>query len=153
MLTPSRLKSSINRIIGRFLTNRGYQIKRSERIAGDKLNLLELGFALISSQVDGPLRVVQIGAYDGSYDDPLCGLMNGNVDALLVEPQKEVFDLLQRKYFSQKNIRCINKAVAAHRDDMILVEQPVEDGDRGGRVGWGLIFGRLRGSVERGVAA
>jgi len=55
MLTSSRLKSSINRIIGRFLTNRGYQITRSERIAGDKLNLLELGFALISSQVDGPL--------------------------------------------------------------------------------------------------
>ncbi|OHA91898.1 MAG: hypothetical protein A3J09_00090 [Candidatus Zambryskibacteria bacterium RIFCSPLOWO2_02_FULL_51_21] len=56
---------------------------------------------------------VQIGAYDGKHKDPIYPfIVKYNLRGIVIEPQSEVFPLLQKNYAECPNVRCLNVAIA-----------------------------------------
>lgn len=62
-----------------------------------------------------PATIVQVGANDGSANDPLGRMIAARPDrialALLFEPQTSAFARLSARYAGRDNIRCLNAAV------------------------------------------
>jgi FkbM family methyltransferase len=58
---------------------------------------------------------VQIGAYDGVSNDPLHDLVvRHGLSGILVEPQREAFERLQRNYAGCPQLEFVNAAIAWH---------------------------------------
>lgn len=62
-----------------------------------------------------PVTIVQVGANDGSSNDPLGRMIEAHPEriakALLFEPQASAFGRLSERYAGQDNIICLNAAV------------------------------------------
>ena len=57
---------------------------------------------------------IQVGAYDGVTGDPICGYIRRyGWRGILLEPQRDVFLLLQKNYRDQPQLRLLNAALAA----------------------------------------
>jgi len=68
---------------------------------------------IISSISETGIRLVQIGAHDGHFDDPLSQhIKENNWNALLVEPQVDAFKKLQQQYVGVENVTPRNVAIA-----------------------------------------
>ena len=73
---------------------------------------LEFIVAHLARQQETPFFVLQIGAYDGSFVDPIAGLIRSHRwQGLLVEPQPEAFNELRKNYSDQPQLRFENAAV------------------------------------------
>lgn len=73
---------------------------------------LEFIVAHLSRQQETPFFVLQIGAYDGNFVDPIAGLIRlHGWHGLLVEPQPEAFKQLRENYRDQPQLRFENAAV------------------------------------------
>ncbi len=65
--------------------------------------------------------VVQVGAFDGDFDDPIAHLIREHGwRALLVEPQPGAFEALRLRYADQPQVLCENAAIADHDGEVTL---------------------------------
>lgn len=98
--------------LGNFLKKCGYRMARDHRWPTIHGNLLYLGFSLLSAKKNGPIQVLQIGAFDGHASDPLEEILShASVSAVLVEPQTTPYELLVSHYTGNPRIRLVNAAV------------------------------------------
>lgn len=70
-----------------------------------------------------PLNVIQIGANDGKWSDPLHRFLTTAADStnvLLIEPQPEIADILARTYANRDSIQIFIGAVAHEPGDTVL---------------------------------
>jgi FkbM family methyltransferase len=90
----------------------GWSIMRRAANNGPAIPLLPL---LIEHcvLVDGPGAILQIGANDGLFDDPIHEIiLKFNLPAILVEPLPDLFRQLRRNYKDQSNIHFENVAIS-----------------------------------------
>lgn len=73
-------------------------------------NILRGGLA-----VKGHLNIIQVGANDGKYGDPIYKFVQKNkqhTNIVLVEPQEKLIPYLKENYNSHPSVEILNKAVA-----------------------------------------
>jgi FkbM family methyltransferase len=104
----------IHREIGRCADKLGYAIVRKHRIHGHSLNMLEMAAALLRARSADRIRLIQVGAFDGTYVDPVRVLIERGVSAILVEPQPEAAATLRSIHAKRTNVFVEEAAVAAH---------------------------------------
>jgi FkbM family methyltransferase len=110
--TLTRLKQFANSKIGFWLDARGYAITRKYRVPGGTLNMLEAGLTMLAGRVERPIRMVQVGAFDGDYVDPAKALIERGVEAILVEPQPEPAAQLVERHKGNPLVHVENAALA-----------------------------------------
>jgi FkbM family methyltransferase len=110
--TVTRCQQYVNAKIGSWLDARGYVVVRKYRVPGSTLNMLEVGLAILADRVQGPIRMVQVGAYDGHYLDPARSLIERGVEAVLLEPQPEPARELGQRYKENVLVHVENAALA-----------------------------------------
>ncbi len=110
--------SAINKMgknfVRRLLKARGLEIVRPTQTAsnGSPIPLLKLLIEQ-SITVDGKGAILQVGANDGLYDDPVHEIIAAlNLSAILVEPLPDLFERLQKNYADQPHIYFENCAVS-----------------------------------------
>ncbi|MEM6883637.1 MAG: hypothetical protein AAF571_01300, partial [Verrucomicrobiota bacterium] len=94
------LPAFINLWIGRTAERFGYHIQRIDRKPHISANAIELALALTRSNSPNPV-IVQIGAFDGSFQDPLKDVLDSEDNygkAVLVEPQPTAVSRLKSTY-------------------------------------------------------
>lgn len=107
---PKLIKMGINSILAKF----GYEVRRKNKPARS-CNSLEIMMQGIIA-VMGTINVVQVGANDGSHNDPIHGLLTTNLNhtrALLIEPQHDIIQYLKNAYLSHPDITIFNGAIGA----------------------------------------
>lgn len=75
---------------------------------------MSLPFALahLAARHDGPLQIVQVGAFDGTTNDPISdALERFDCRAVLVEPQPRPFERLTALHRGNENVRLVNAAI------------------------------------------
>ncbi|MDZ7785528.1 MAG: FkbM family methyltransferase [Candidatus Saccharibacteria bacterium] len=78
-------------------------------------------FAKVLEEVaEGGDTMMQIGAHDGSFDDPFSALVPSFKRAVLVEPQAEQFKKLQERYKDVSSVILRREAVAATSGSIVL---------------------------------
>lgn len=71
--------------------------------------------------------VLQIGACDGKEDDPIHKyLIDGNVQAVLVEPMPHAFRKLQQTYGHLDNVRLVQSAIGRHDGESTIYSVKME---------------------------
>jgi FkbM family methyltransferase len=152
-LPPSDLVIGVLRIAGFDLRRKPDGLIRSSHEIPLTFEYVAAHFACRHANSD--VTVVQIGAYDGVVDDPLAEVLElHGWTGILVEPQREPFKALERRYVGNPKIRLFNVAIAdqdgfrnlyrtgpstlasfdrAHvvkhfdvKDEPLIVEEPVE---------------------------
>jgi FkbM family methyltransferase len=108
----TRLRQYANSRMGSWLDARGYAIMRKHRVPSATLNMLELGLATLADHVQEPIRMVQVGAFDGDYFDPARPLIQSGVESVLLEPQPEAAGQLGERYKENAFIHIENAALA-----------------------------------------
>lgn len=89
-----------------------HQKSLDAKIAEDPKKIARIQ-AIIGKIADTGVRLVQIGAHDGQFDDPLSyHIQQNHWRALLVEPQIEAFQHLEQRYSGIDNVQPVNIAVA-----------------------------------------
>jgi len=107
-----------SRNIVRSFANTALRLIGSEgRVATERDRVLKK----ISIDIDYPF-VVQIGANDGYFDDPLYSFLKSNPNAkgILVEPQLKPFESLKDLYGDRDSLGLINAAVADSNGKLTL---------------------------------
>jgi FkbM family methyltransferase len=100
-------------LLGTLIQKCGYKITQDYRWPEVHGNLLCLGFSLLAAKKPGLIQLLQIGAFDGQMCDPVEGILQTKkVIAVLVEPQKEPYEQLVKRYADNPKIRVVNAAVA-----------------------------------------
>jgi len=95
------MRSKINAVVGNFLAQKGYFIDRLYRKPESTLSTLSLGASILDKSGRG-LNILQIGAFDGKFDDPLQWIIRkGRHSVLFVEPQVEPMKKLKEVYSEQ----------------------------------------------------
>jgi FkbM family methyltransferase len=73
--------------------------------------MVELAYLLLRRS-SGPLRIVQIGAFDGIHNDPLRRILSGlDACAIIVEPQSAPFAALQTRFAAHPSVHLENVAI------------------------------------------
>ncbi|MBC8353898.1 MAG: FkbM family methyltransferase [Planctomycetes bacterium] len=110
---------------GRLRTNSSTPRKRKPKILCERPEL-EIGNMIDFVQAHHGKRgedffFVQIGAFDGVTADPIYGLVRKHGwHGVLVEPQVEAFDLLQKNYADQSGLQFFNIAIGAEDGEISL---------------------------------
>ncbi|MFW6012071.1 MAG: hypothetical protein ACOC92_00005, partial [bacterium] len=102
------MKHHLKTLLGLF----GLEIRRKGRFPAS-FDLLEVVLEVMASSWD-MLNVVQVGANDGSHDDPIHNFLIDRRDctaALLVEPQPEIIPYLEKAYAGHPNVSIFNGAI------------------------------------------
>lgn len=99
-------------LVGRF----GYRVTRLDsRVEIDSAwgpNILLYALRDLGHQVARPLRIVQIGAHDGSDQDPLQPfLLEQDCDAVLIEPMDHPYKALSERYKDHPRIHTLQAAI------------------------------------------
>ena|GEM_PF-995929 len=105
-----RLEQAVISILGQ----RGYAIMRKSQLLMENCELdYILDRYLVENRPDD-FFFIQVGAYDGVTDDPICGYIRRyGWRGILLEPQRDAFLLLQKNYSDQPQLRLLNAALAA----------------------------------------
>ena len=110
-------KQMFNKLLSAFGFNI-VSINELYKLKEDKANTRHFIDGLLSFflTVKGPpLKVCQIGAYDGVSGDPIYNFLmenKENIDALLIEPQKKPFYDCMNNYSDNPNVRFLNVAIS-----------------------------------------
>lgn len=142
-------------LIKRLLRHSGYEVTRLDsRIEVDCAwgpNVLL--FALEELAARNPakrLNVVQIGANDGSDQDPLQSFfLDRNCEAILIEPMDQPFAALSAKYRGKDNLHTLQAAIS-ERDETMDMHYIV---DGAGEPALTLFSSLDRDTVERNLAS
>lgn len=136
------------------LRTANYQVyKRMRRIAISDQAANAAMAKVVSEKAPDVSTFVQIGAHDGVFDDPFNELITQNGwSALLVEPQRGVFQALEVKYAGSQNVRCLRAAVGSSCGTLTL-HRALLGGDR---ADFGTAIaagdpGQVRAEIERCV--
>lgn len=113
------LISAANRLLGLV----GLQLSRKRKSAKSTVwTPLEAALhGLLSAR--GSLNVIQIGANDGKWNDPIHAFLMQEAEStnlLLVEPQPEIAAILARTYESHPSVTIFEGAVSRESGEMIL---------------------------------
>lgn len=117
--------------IGNFITSLGWDLRPRYKVPRCTADLVGIAFALLRNQSSAePLRVVQIGAFDGETADPLANYLqlHTDIEAVLLEPQSAPFEKLSAKYATFKNIQTWNSAIAEHDGVLQMWSNDTESG-------------------------
>jgi FkbM family methyltransferase len=110
-LSPSRLVNRALRVAGLEMRRKPDQLIRSPNELSLTFEFVAAHFAWRNAERD--VTLVQIGAYDGSTDDPVLeALMLHGWRAVLVEPQRLPFAKLQELHGRNPKIQLFNVAIA-----------------------------------------
>lgn len=86
----------------------------------DSLNLIGTVVKLLQSKEDA-LSILQIGANDGSANDPLASVIAKGVSrAVLLEPQPAVFERLSARYSENPEVQCVQAALGTRDGEAAL---------------------------------
>jgi FkbM family methyltransferase len=74
--------------------------------------MVEVAYLLLKRS-SGPLRIVQIGAFDGIHNDPLHRILSDDLDAcaIIVEPQSAPFATLKTRFSTHPSVHLENVAI------------------------------------------
>ncbi|WP_121820722.1 FkbM family methyltransferase [Halostella salina] len=89
------------------------------------MNILRGGLA-----VKGSLNIIQVGANDGKYGDPIFDFVKNNKDninVILIEPQEKLIPYLKENYKSHPSVEILNKAVTLSDEDYIKLYRIKEE--------------------------
>jgi FkbM family methyltransferase len=114
------LKNSARAAVQRLFATQGVEVRRRRARNGAPIPLLKL---VIEHSLlrDGPGAILQVGANDGLYDDPVHEIISEHgVAAILVEPLPDLFAKLVRNYEGRENIRFENCAVGAQAGEATI---------------------------------
>jgi FkbM family methyltransferase len=107
-----RVIGKLNRLTNHVLHQFGYEIGRLHR--ENPINLLELVISHLVL-IGRPPNFVQVGANDGVQSDPLAkSIRKHKLSGLVVEPQPDIFRLLQENERNYPAITCVNAAIDRH---------------------------------------
>lgn len=100
--------------LGNLLLNAGWDLRPSYKLPLCSADLVGMGLALIRQQRGSePIRVLQVGAFDGVTADPLRRhIGSAGVEAALLEPQPGPFAKLVSLYHGQPDVHPLNVAIA-----------------------------------------
>jgi len=108
------LKRMIKRWIKRFLAYFGLQLVRLPKLNATNAGFEEILTRYLALYDPGKFYFIQIGAFDGVTNDPLCAFIRAHhLRGLLVEPQKGPFLALQENYRDQPQLKFLNAAISA----------------------------------------
>lgn len=100
----------LKHVINRALSTQGLQLARPAFPVDAPINLTEVLAKLLFTNQAG-VRVLQLGANDGTSDDPISRCVRAwGWQLLAVEPVPATFDLLENAYADMPNVRTINVA-------------------------------------------
>ena len=95
--------------------------------AANCVTLAALGLAHQLSESGKNTFVLQIGACDGKEDDPIHKyLIDGNVQAVLVEPMSHSFQKLQQTYGHLDNVQLVQCAIGRHNGESTIYSVKTE---------------------------
>jgi len=103
----------LNYHVGRLITRLGFTLLPTYKIPKNNGNLLEY----ILKMPDTQKRIktlIQIGGYDGDYEDPLKKALNKQNKAkiFIIEPQEKCVKVLEKKYRLNTNVKIIPVAIS-----------------------------------------
>lgn len=105
----------LNYYVGQAIQKLGYSVIRVDRIPQSTLNLslLAVKALFINTDRQRKLTIVQLGAYDGRFEDALQPILRSSIDyqAILVEPQPKPFSDATETYVSDQRVRVVNAAI------------------------------------------
>jgi FkbM family methyltransferase len=106
------LKSGVKSLLKKM----GYEIRRQTQPHHDRREMshLESVLTLLLTRTDKTINIVQVGANDGSINDPLFAFTSKYPDRtkiLLVEPQKHLVPFLKKNYDFHKAAHIFNGAI------------------------------------------
>lgn len=109
-------------MLRKMLARMGYVVEYSYRYPESTINLVEIGCYAIAAGMGRSLSIVQVGAFDGTHDDPLRRVLSTPLlaKALLVEPQHDAFLKLSDLYGTRPNIVLENVAIAEADGEVLL---------------------------------
>lgn len=103
--------------IGNFINSLGWDLRPRYKLPICTADLVGIALAMLRNQKCAePLKLVQVGAFDGETADPLANYLqlHADIEAVLLEPQAVPFEKLSAKYATFKNIHTWNSAIAEH---------------------------------------
>lgn len=95
---------------------------------------IELKKKISETYGNNNINIIQIGANDGISADPIYDYIvdNENINAYLVEPQKDAFDELTKNYCNLLNrVKCYKYAITDNNDKIKLYKNNAENGTDG----------------------
>jgi FkbM family methyltransferase len=106
--------------IQRFLKSRGYRIERIVDFGEGQIDVFELVLGGLDPQ-KADFTFVQIGANDGSSDDPINKYIKRyEWRGVLLEPQAAQFEKLEREYQDQPQLSLVNAALAISDGELCM---------------------------------
>lgn len=144
------MKKKIRRLFHSF----GYTITRLDsRVEIDCAwgpNILLYALEDLANRSSKPLKIVQIGAHDGSDQDPLQPFLLGhNCEAILIEPMEHPYTALASRYCEKENIHTIQAAIS-DRDASMEMHYIV---DEAGNPDLTLFSSFSRNTIERNLVS
>ncbi len=108
------LTAHIKHRLGNFINALGWDLRPVHKIPQCTADLIGVGLCLLRTQQSSrPIRIIQVGAFDGVLADPLRKhLQSPDVQAVLLEPQPSPYAKLVALYSEQPNIRPMRLAIA-----------------------------------------
>ena len=114
------MRDRIESLVSKVLEKAGVDIRYIENIDGNPKMFTNVLEGAIS--VKDPINIVQVGANDGKYNDPLYEFVKenkNNTNIILIEPQERVVPYLKENYEYHPSTEILNKAVGNEQDTSI----------------------------------
>jgi FkbM family methyltransferase len=109
----------------RRLTPRGRAIRRMTRHDAVPLSVMDKAIAEVGDKPG--FTVMQVGAHDGDFDDPLQTHLNRySWRAILVEPRRAPYARLAERYNDNPRVKVVNAAVSRTAGSMTLWSAQIE---------------------------
>lgn len=121
-------RATVKRTLATTLARGGYRITKDSAEPSQYPSSLDVAVAALLSERE-EIRLVQVGANDGLYNDPIRPLFRRNPDRmqlLLVEPQTSLIPVLRSTYADHPNVTIANCAVGAEGELLLYSIDPAE---------------------------
>ena len=109
---------SLRRYVNSFLFKLGYEVRKIPKVEYTPLDIFRhiVTSEYLSKEKSEEFFIVQVGANDGSFSDPLRNLINRyKWKGILIEPQPDVFQRLKNLYKNEETLLSfVNCAISTH---------------------------------------
>lgn len=115
------MRGFLGALANRALAPLGLHVVRKRSDSADWTPLESALYGLLSAR--GELKVIQIGANDGFWNDPIHAFLMREAqatDVLLVEPQPEIAAILTKTYVHHPSVAIFEGAVSREPGDIVL---------------------------------
>lgn len=126
--TPQDVLRGINLRASTMFDKRSRSLRRLAANEGPAVEKINSTIRAIATDVR---THVQIGAHDGSFDDPFAAFIREfDWRAVLVEPQKDVYERLSSRYADSQRVRTVRSAVSDQAGELILYKAMLDVSER-----------------------